>query len=232
MPAKPASKICCWSSWSVRRLVALVGQVRVDPRAWPGLAERLEALHVASILGHQCPPQTSRSARERAPCAPRASRTRPRFDRDPPGVEVDVVLPGDADATVDLHAVVDEVEAPVADVRLGHAHQAAGASGSSVVDRLGRARRLIAFENSSHIEHVGDAVLQRLERRDRPAEREAILRVLDGELEHAVGRADRLRALQRERDLELVLDRRRPRRRPRPRPPTRARARRRTLSDP
>ena len=43
--------------------------------------------------------------------------------------EVEVVLEGDADAAVDLHAVLHELGAVVADVGLGHA------------DQLGRRRR-------------------------------------------------------------------------------------------
>ena len=119
---------------------------------------------------------------------------------------MDVVLPRDADATVDLHAVVDEVEAPVGDIRLGHAHEARRVFVTQPVDRLRRGVADRLRELEPH-EHVGDPVLERLERGDGPAERVPVLCVLDGELEHAIGRADGLRALQRERDLELVLHR-------------------------
>ena len=55
--------------------------------------------------------------------------------------------------------------------------------------------------------HVGDAVLDRLVRRQGPSERTAVAQVLEGELEHAVEPADHLRALQRDGEVQLALDR-------------------------
>ena len=39
---------------------------------------------------------------------------------DPPDVEVQVVVPGDTDATVELHAILQDRRGFVPDVRLGH----------------------------------------------------------------------------------------------------------------
>ena len=118
---------------------------------------------------------------------------------------MDVVLPGDADAAVDLHAVVDEVEAPIGDVRLGHAHEPRGVFVALARRRPAPRASLIDFENSSHTSMSAMRCFSAWNEAIGPAERVAILRVLDGELEHAVGGTDGFGALQRERDLELVL---------------------------
>ena len=55
-------------------------------------------------------------------------------------------------------------------------------------------------------QHVGEAVLQRLVRRERTAERPAVREVLERHRVHVVEGTHGLRDLQRERDLTLVLD--------------------------
>ena len=47
-------------------------------------------------------------------------------ERDPPEEQVQVVLEGDADAAVQLHAVLQQLGAVLADVRLRRAHQLGG----------------------------------------------------------------------------------------------------------
>src|SRR3954451_21394436 len=53
-------------------------------------------------------------------------------DGDPSQVEVDVVVPGDADATVDLHAVLDQLGRVVTHVGLGDADQPGGVGGAGL----------------------------------------------------------------------------------------------------
>ena len=69
----------------------------------------------------------------------------------------------------------------VADVGLGHADQF-GRIGRSRVDGPGRGLGGGVGRLEPHL-HVGEPVLERLVRRQRPAEREPVLGVLDGELE-------------------------------------------------
>ena len=149
MPAKPASKSSCLELVVGERLVAaLRGGCSIDPRACP-LAERVEALHVG---------QSTSVIRSSSDFEERAQPLLVLFGRavhrpvhgDAPRVQVDVVLPGDADAAVDLHAVVDDDRG--SGRRRTPWPRSRGAAASSVlpVDRRARPRRLIAFENSSH----------------------------------------------------------------------------------
>ena len=219
MPAKPASKRRRCSVVVVDRVVVPRREVRLDPRTRPGreVPRRLSSRRA----GHAIRLLRLRGARRAAPCALRGSRSTARSTRGAPVVEVDVVLPGHADATGDLHAVVDDVEAVLGDVGLGHAGQPVPASR----DRRRRwprpAASLTALDPSSHTQHVGDPVLERLERDDRPAEGDSApapysrvnsnMRSATPTISaHCSARAN----------CELALDAPRPRRRPR-RPPRR-----------
>ena len=113
------------------------------------------------------------------------------------------MLPGDADAAVELDAVLDQLGDLRADPRLGHAdelggivvagrHGAGGGGGDGVA---GLQRHLV----------VGHPVLERLVGGQGPAEGVAVAQVLEGELEDAVGRPDHLRGLQDARHLEEAL---------------------------
>src|SRR6478672_7930146 len=113
-----------------------------------------------------------------------------------PQVEVEVVLPGEPDAAVDLEALLRELRAGIAGVRLGDAHDLRR-GGPSVGDRVGGGRR----RSGAHLgpeADVGEDVLERLERTDRTPERDARLGIFDGDLGEPTHGADRLR--DRERD--------------------------------
>ena len=87
-----------------------------------------------------------------------------------PEVQVQVVLPRDRDAAVELHALLQDVQADVADIRLGRARLDAGvgaAVGVGVVEHA-RGRVDAALGGLQLEQQVGDPVLERLERRDRP----------------------------------------------------------------
>jgi hypothetical protein len=123
-------------------------------------------------------------------------------------VAVGVVLPGEADAAVDLDRLRRALEERVARVGRGGERRGDQVVGSVVrdparlVDR--RARRLDEHEQ------IGAHVLDGLERADRPAELVADLGVLDGEIETALGAADLLGgerdAAEGERALEPVAE--------------------------
>ena len=96
--------------------------------------------------------------------------------------QVQVVLEGDADAAVDLHAVLEQLGAvrrrcrpsPRSPARRRRRRPAAtAAAASSVMAWLASSQRL----------HVGEAVLDRLVRGQRAAERVAVERPLDGHVE-------------------------------------------------
>ena len=103
--------------------------------------------------------------------------------------EVEVVLPREADAAVQLEAVAGEQPLAVAGRRLGQrrGHRPArvvlgDGEGGEVGERGGPLDREVA---------VGQAVLERLERADRPAELLAVLGVLERGLEDGAARGDR-----------------------------------------
>ena len=100
------------------------------------------------------------------------------------------MLEGDADAAVHLHAVLHQLGAVVADVRLGRARELGGV-GRAGGDRGGG----VVADGVARLEprlHVGEAVLERLVRRERAAERVAVEGPLDGHVEGGLHRADRL----------------------------------------
>ena len=119
-------------------------------------------------------------------------------------VEVQVVLPGDADAAVELHAVLDHLGGVGPDPRLGRAHEVAGVrlpgrhgSGGGGGDAVARL---------DHDLVVGDAVLEGLVGGQGPPERVAVAQVVEGEAEDLVEDAGGLGALQHARHPERVLD--------------------------
>src|SRR5436190_17223073 len=105
-------------------------------------------------------------------------------------VQVSVVLPGEADAAVDLDVLGGGVEVRVGAVRLGEARDdrellvVLGCRPRRVVRR--RLRRLDLEQ------HVGALVLDCLERADGATELHAHLRVLDRHLEHLLSTTDLL----------------------------------------
>src|SRR5436305_9510612 len=105
-------------------------------------------------------------------------------------VQVGVVLPGEADAAVDLDVLGGGVEVRVGAVRLGEARDdrellvVLGCRPRRVVRR--RLRRLDLEQ------HVGALVLDGLERADGPPELHAHLRVVDCHLQHLLRAADHL----------------------------------------
>jgi hypothetical protein len=117
---------------------------------------------------------------------------------------VQVVLPGDADAAVELDAVLDHLGRPRPDPRLGRADDLGGV-GRSGRHRPGRG----GGDGVACLEHhlvVGDAVLEDLVRRQRPPEGVPVAEVLDGRGEDLVHDPGGLRALERAGHLEGVLD--------------------------
>ena len=126
-------------------------------------------------------------------------------------VQVRVVLPREADATVDLDVLGRGVEVRVGAVRLRQR-----GDHRQLVVVLGRGPRRVVRGRLRRLDleqHVGALVLDRLERADRPAELHADLRVLDRHLEHDLRAAHHLVG---ERDRGLVE--RLARTRPSPRP--------------
>ena len=124
-------------------------------------------------------------------------------DGDAPQEQVEVVLVGDADAAVQLHAVLDELGEVVADVGLGRADRAGGRVVLLVVPGRDVGDRVTRFE--PHL-HVGEAVLDLLIRRQRPAEGVPVERPVEREVERDLRRAHHLRALHHAGELQLVLD--------------------------
>ena len=126
---------------------------------------------------------------------------------DPPQVEVQVVLPGDADAAVELRALLHQLGGVVAEVRRRRAHDL-GRVGIGVLHDAGGELGDAVRGLQPHL-HVGEPVLDRLVRRQRPAERAAVGEVLERELDDPVERANGLRALQHDGELQLPFDGRR-----------------------
>ena len=114
------------------------------------------------------------------------------------------MLEGHADPAVELHAVLHQLGAVLADEGLG----GAGELGGVRVARRHRDGRGVA-DGVARLEprlHVGEAVLQRLVRRQRPAERVAVEGPLDGHVERRLHRADRLGVGEHDGELQLMLD--------------------------
>ena len=88
---------------------------------------------------------------------------------DPPDVEVQVVVPGDPDTTVELHAILQDRGRFVPDVRLGHADEFVRLLGPAV-HRSCRCGRGPQTGLRPHF-HVGKPVLEGLVRREGPPER-------------------------------------------------------------
>ena len=119
-------------------------------------------------------------------------------------VEVQVVLPGEADAAVGLQAHLRNLRAGVADIGLGDARDLRRGR-TTVGDGLRGGRRT----RGAHLDpetDVGEDVLERLERPDRATERDARLRVLNRDLGELAHRADRLGEGERDRHVELGVD--------------------------
>ena len=118
-----------------------------------------------------------------------------------------VVFPGDADATVHLHASLNDLARHLTDIGLGDAGRQARSrrAGGDIGDRSGR-RRAAGFQ--PHL-HIGEPVFECLVGRQGPAECVPIERPLDSEVEHRLQDADHLGALQHLRDLALPVDQRR-----------------------
>ena len=105
-------------------------------------------------------------------------------------VQLHVVLPGVADATVQLDRTRGAIVEGIAAVALGDRGRLGQLLGALVRDTRrvpgGRLGRLDLHH------HVGQAVLERLKAADRAAELHALLDVLSGHLEHLLGAAERL----------------------------------------
>ena len=207
MPAKPASKSGCCSSW-----LSAAGSSR-SAGGWPRSTRPGPARNVARGLGRR------RCRRGHAVIAPLRRRGARRsllvlfgraehgaVDGGPPVVQVDVVLPGHADAAGDLHAVVDDVAGsarrrtpwPRCARRAASSVPSSTAVASGVAAPPWSPRATPACRRSRCLSAWNDD--------DRPTEGEAVPPVLEGELERPVGDADHLGALQGERELELALD--------------------------
>jgi hypothetical protein len=104
--------------------------------------------------------------------------------------QVAVVLPGEADAAVQLHRVLGDLGIDVAGRGLG----GGGVEQGLWIARSPQAHGLGYQGAGGHQRDlvIGAAVLQRLERADRLAELLAHLQVLDGAVEDDVGAADRV----------------------------------------
>ena len=102
--------------------------------------------------------------------------------------EVEVVLPREADAAVELEAVPHEQALALAGRGLGHRRRDRPARvvlGDGQRGEVGEGRGPLDREVA-----VGQAVLERLERTDRPAELLPVLGVLEGRLEDRAARGD------------------------------------------
>ena len=231
MPAKPPSKMSAWSSRS-SALVALLGRfdaraarlrngevlhvvrhrILIGPLA-PALRARLRAFLDARVIARSLAPDRLRCVSS----APRSTATRSlccsgepntaRFTaarREYRWMSCSHVTP--MPPLICTQSSID-VEAAIADVGLGDAREAGGvgirrasiARASAVGHRLRELRATWSMSAMRCFSAWNDTI-------GRPnANRSS--RVLDRELEHAVGDADRLGALEGERDLELTLDR-------------------------
>src|SRR5262245_9135483 len=139
--------------------------------------------------------------------APLAGRTeREREQLRAPVEEMAVVLPREADAAVHLDDVLASQVERLArrDPRAARGHRQLGGPGRE------RPRAVVGVgrgELDRGVD-VGEAVFDRLERRDRPAERIAVQRELARHLECALGAADLLEGREHGRAVEQIQDRR------------------------
>ena len=119
-------------------------------------------------------------------------------------VQVRVVLPGEADAAVDLDVLGRAVEVRLGTERLGEAR----GDRQFVVTFLGRPGGVVRgrLRRLDVQEHVGALVLDRLERSDRPTELHAVLRVLDRVVEDALRATDLFGGQRRGGDLQRRLE--------------------------
>ncbi len=127
-------------------------------------------------------------------------------------VVADLVLLAHADPAVQLDRVLTDEPARLGDLhfRGGDAAAARDRIAALLVERhrgeVGHRARQLDLD-----EHLGHAVLQRLERRDRHAELLALLRVLDGRLEHRGHQPERfgaqrgVRVIEREAEQPVAL---------------------------
>jgi hypothetical protein len=97
---------------------------------------------------------------------------------------MEIMVPSHSDSAMHLNAVLDELWAPIADVRLRDSYglTCAFCVHSDRVDGFGgdRLSRL-----KPHF-HISESMFQSLIRRQRSAERIAIKRVLHGEIKYAI----------------------------------------------
>src|SRR6266568_7026119 len=107
-------------------------------------------------------------------------------------VQVEIVLPGEADAAVELYARAGHPAISVGDIGLGHAHGQRTLGHAFVPGP----RRVVGdgLAVLDIHEHVGRLVLDALIRADGPAEGLPDLRVLDGHVEHLLRAAAHLGA--------------------------------------
>ena len=117
-----------------------------------------------------------------------------------------VVLPGEADAAVDLEAGGHHPAGGVASTRSWPSTRRRTASGSPAASAPGG-----VVDGGAHAldvdEHVGAAVLDGLEAADRPAELHPVLGVLDGQVEHPGRRPEQLGAVTDGAEVDEALDR-------------------------
>ena len=128
--------------------------------------------------------------------------------RDSSQEQVQVVLPRDADAAVQLDAVLHHGRCALADIGLGDADGHRSRPASALATSATAARRGGPAGLQPDLQ-VGEAVLERLVGRQRTAEGVPVERPLNREVQHGVEDADDLGALQHHRDLALALDQRR-----------------------
>ena len=103
--------------------------------------------------------------------------------RNPTQIQMQIVLPGDADAAVHLHAGLHDLGRPSPPRRTWRCWPTAPpASGGDVGDRRGRGV-VAAARFQPHL-HVGEAVLEGLVGRQRSPEGVPVERPLHGEVEH------------------------------------------------
>ena len=125
-----------------------------------------------------------------------------------PEVQVRGILPGEADAAVNLDVRFRRVAQRLGAHRLGHARapvRFAGGRSIRIVERLeGRLRgRPRPFEVD---QHVGALVLDGLKAADLPAELFAGTGVVGGDLEHPFARADLFGRQHRQRHVDVAVD--------------------------
>ena len=206
MPARPASNSIRWTSRSRATAASSSSSVRsfrsgsrsrsTSPMAggWRGSkarARRRKLLDVLAVLrAHAARSRRFDDVGEALAVLGRRAEQGP-VDGEAAQEEVQVVLEGHPDAAVDLDAVLQQLGAVVADVRLGRARQLAGVGGSAG-GSAAVAASLIGMAGLEPGLHVGEPVLELLVGRQRPAERVPVERPLHGHVEGGLHGADRL----------------------------------------